>query len=109
MVTNHTLEQVSCEDPKRENRSVPAKQYSDTEPLIRCEVNGELCVALSLYRILLEGHAFYVVLSSGLRDGRRIAAEMLGDRESEARRIFQMLVRGSVPPETLREIVADVF
>ena len=67
---------------------------------------GELTLTLSLYRVTMRGCEFHAVVSS---DGRESDAAFLTGDPEEAERIFGMLVSGSVPPSTLREIVYDLL
>lgn len=70
---------------------------------------GELTLALALYRISLKAGSFYLVSVEDLKTkGACSAAEVLGEDPTDAEAIFEKLVRGTVPPNALREIVYDL-
>lgn len=96
---------------------VTANKFSGVETennaslvLLREETTkGELTLALALYRITLKAGSFYLVSVEDLkREGACSAAEVLGEDPTDAEAIFEKLVRGTVPPNALREIVYDL-
>ena len=70
------------------------------------KAEGELPLSLSLYRVTMRGCEFHAVISS---DGKESDAAFLTGNADDAERLFGMLVSGSVPPSTLREIVYDLL
>ena len=82
------------------------KRTEVIELLERSPIDGELSLTLSLYRVNLECRCFYLVSSAS---ESMEAAEMLGSDPEEAFEIYRRLVRGTVPPSTLREIVFDLM
>ena len=83
-------------------------EQGSTELLSHTETIGELTLSISLYRLILGGRTFYAVSSADLRSGNEAAAAIVGCDEETAKDIYARIVRGSVPPSTLREIVFDL-
>ena len=68
-----------------------------------------LLIEYLFYRISLKCGSFYFVsveIVNGISASADVA--LLGGNQSEAESLFQKLVRGSVLPSTLREIVSDL-
>jgi len=76
--------------------------------LLRTErIDKGLSLSFSLYRLTLQAGIFYLASVEDLRAGSASLAVIGSDRE-EAESIYLRLVKGNVPPSTLREIVFDL-
>ena len=78
-------------------------------PIAVAEIRDELDLDVSLYRIDFHGIDFYAVASENRSNREDAALAFLGKDRTVAERCYKMIVKGSVPPSTLREVVFDLL
>ena len=77
--------------------------------LLSSETCDALPVRISLWKGELKKYAFYVITSEWTDGMHEMRAEILNTDHKTAERIFRMIVRGTVPPSTLREVLSDLL
>ena len=88
-----------------ENLSAKEEADRTVECLFCIKCSEELALQISLYRIPIGKAAFYAVAT---QDAERIAAELIGTEYQTAESIYRRIVRGTVPPSTLHEVIFDL-
>lgn len=88
-----------------ENLSVKEERDRTVERLFCINCSEELALQISLYRIPIGTTAFYAIVT---QDAEQIAAELIGTEYQAAESIYRRIVRGTVPPSTLHEMIFDL-
>ena len=77
--------------------------------LIASAVCEALPVRISLWKGGVNGYGFYMIVSEWVDGKRETKAEILNTDRKTAERIYKMILRGAVPPRTLREVMFDLL
>ena len=77
--------------------------------LLSSETCDALPVRISLWKGEVNGYGFYMIVSEWIDGKRATKAEILNTDRKTAERIYKMVLRGAVPPCTLREVMFDLL
>lgn len=83
---------------------------NSVETISETETCDGILLRISLYHLTISAREYYVVTSDDSpAGGSHTAAAIVGCNRRSAERAYRKIVRGSVPPATLCEVVFDLI